>query len=748
METKTKINRALKQEIKNKYIKAIYEFEEFVKMSEKNKNENIDNKGYLINLMDYNGIKKHIEYDKFKKELPTINGKLEDSEKFIKLKQIEFKTSQYLIDMINNDNEYILINESLMKNICENKEETPISYEIKDKKLILKLDKELIFNKDEKNNNILNNIIINKSSSINNNDSNLIEINNIYDDIAKYYEFEKKFLEELQNSNEIQKENYLISKSWFDKWKDYTNYENIKINYFDKKVKKPLIMNKLIYYKEEKKYNYDNLNPIEIMDFKKQKDFDSFLKKDSLIIMNSISFIKDLIIKPIKYKIHKKTIYFGLDKEFSFTINNNIIQINENDKSITTNNNNDLKDFKQITNYYCFRKEIFNQIESSQEEKTISKKIYLINEKIIKSYKSYFNYDKLQKLLNKNKIKEEKYENFEKKFENLIIEFDKNEDYKNYIEKISSKKIENYFKENDVPLKEKEIENNLKEKKKYIIEFEIISEDTKQYLIENNIIQEKNIMTVNYVARDMKLFIAPDIKDYLFEIVYFNAQDKNFVIDYLIEPKDEMNKILNFFNKKGIKKIIEEDFDKNQKCKTILDDNKNELFRYYTYKKEETEKVQNETENKNETNSKNKGGNEKVNNKVNSVENKNIIQNLQNQKEDDKVYNILNNEEKNDENKIQNNNIIKNNEDKEIIINVFSFFISIYLFDKIIVEKLEESKGGKKKSDNSLSLNECFLINKDFLLNIKEIFSYDKIKQILEKWNDKSFKDLENNIMN
>ena len=133
-----------------KYNEAIFDFEEnYLKEIYKN----IDNKekdGYLIKSEDLNELKENISYREYQRYKSTSNDCFIKNYDFNKLKnikkikQIEFKTSQYLVNMIFNDNKYIIINEKLWKILCdkENENDLSIKYNINSDNLTLIFDKE------------------------------------------------------------------------------------------------------------------------------------------------------------------------------------------------------------------------------------------------------------------------------------------------------------------------------------------------------------------------------------------------------------------------------------------------------------------------------------------------------------------------------------------------------------------------------------------------------------------------------
>ena len=231
----------------------------------------------------------------------------------------------------------ILINQDLWNIIGDNEEEndSPFSYRIKDKTtIILELNNKKIlrFIQDGNKKNI-----IDKSSYNSENDySSIKEIKTIYNDILNYYNFQRQISVNLRNrkNDDVSMFGYLISKNSYEKWKKYSNYENIKNQYLNKNNKdennEHNIINNLIYYKEQNKYNYSELNEIEIKSFKNEKEIKSFLNRNSLILIDDFSFINNISEKiGIIFNISNYTIKLILDDEkISFKSNNNILEYN------------------------------------------------------------------------------------------------------------------------------------------------------------------------------------------------------------------------------------------------------------------------------------------------------------------------------------------------------------------------------------------------------------------------------------
>ena len=394
-----------------RYQKAIYKFEKNLEeiYSDNNINNNKEYEGHLINLKDYEGFIKKIDYEKNKNSInnSVIDENISDSEKIYTIKQIEFITSQYLLNMIYNDNKYIIINNGLWEILCNKGEENKLSikFEIKPNYITLKLidGKKLVFS----NYSLSKNIIIERyhfSSTYSDihNTSNYDEIKNIYNIIEKYYNFEKKFLKDLKNSKYLYQDyGYFVDKNWIDEWKLYSNYEEIKINYLDKNIEEKNIKDQIIYYQEKYKYIYSKLNKIEIINFSKKEEFENILKTKSLALLN-YDFIY-----PITDYNRPNSIYYQLSNnkiEIIFDYKSSLVyQIDSNIISLNKDNNNDFLHLKQLIKIFYF-KEYFNKIINSpqqylEKEKIESNKIVLINKKMMNKYKEFFNYNILYTLL-------------------------------------------------------------------------------------------------------------------------------------------------------------------------------------------------------------------------------------------------------------------------------------------------------------------------------------------------------------
>jgi len=300
------------------YQNAISDFEKYIKdIYSTNYEVGAEHRGYLINLKDYEEIKENNNY----------------SEKILKINQIEFKTSQYLVNMILNGNKYIFINTDFWKLICDNDKqyESPFIYKVNRNDITFSLDNIKLSFKHNKN--IIDKNSLNYSFSFK---SNYENITKIFDSVIKYYNFEKQILKDLKNKNNSNIINfkYLVSKNWIDNWIKFSNYENIKSNYLLKNlINKENIINDLIYYLEKNKINYNDFpNSINIMKFDKKEEIESYLKNDSLVLIGSeffFCFSYNISGKLTKYNVFNNKILIYLDNYeiLSFKSKNNIISL-------------------------------------------------------------------------------------------------------------------------------------------------------------------------------------------------------------------------------------------------------------------------------------------------------------------------------------------------------------------------------------------------------------------------------------
>ena len=700
-------------DLKKIYNQYIYTFEEVYLASLK---PNVKKNGQLINLTDYNNLKNIIEYSKSQRNIniSADSSKIVNLKKLTPIKEIKLKTPRYLINMLCNDNEFILISPTLWKFIGEGKEndnQFPYTIDNNNKLVITFGDKQLTFKQNEKN----KKNIINKQNieyDINKN-SNIKDINSFYKSINDYYTFEVKFINKLKQSNNKQEFGCLVEKIWFDKWLKYLNYKEIKEKY-KKQIKEKEIKDDLIYNLEKNNYfKYSDLCPINIIFPETKKELESFLEKDSLVLVESNfckSFTEKEMSDNLRYRAYNNKIEIVFKNgdfiaESSDNIISRISDDNEkNNKTISSDENKILIHLTQFIKYINFKDQINNEIKSSHkvlQKNEIDKNIiYLVNKDIINNYKTYFDYAKLYDLLNKNKsLKSADY--FVNNFTNLDKEL------KNYLFEIKKKESIDFDGiSND--LKERGYKDSSNQIIKYYIDFDIINKEFNSFLIENNIFKKEQTIKGIYIAGGNKILLYMERNDkFYYEIGYFDSNE-DFIIEYIIKSRNK-DAILNHFNGYGIDKVI------NNKKEGHIKLNNGDKIGYF-YKIIESE------------------------NKENNNQNKDSISNTNNNNKQSNQLKDKNNDTFNDSN---------DENDSNFIIDIFLILLSINSFENKIQNKSEIPKNNylQKNDNQNKCLNNYFLINKKFFNDFKKLFNDDKVNKYLKKWENESLSKIKDNII-
>ena len=711
------MDKNLNQILKNKYTAIISNFEEYLK----NLKNNTSHKGYLIDLKQLNDIKKKIDYKNNVKSLSKIykNNNLKISEKILTIKDIEFKTSQYLINMIYNDHQYILIDRELWKALCEAGRENDenIEYKIYNNDIIftLKDKKELKFTQSNKNKNIIDKS--NASSYRNQSDFN--ELEKIYSDIINYYNFENRFIGYL---NEQKKEKvgqaYLVTKEWFDNWKNYSDYDTIKENLNKNENDKHNILNLLIYHKEKKKKYFLNCNKNEkeIKYYSKKNDLKQYLQNNSLVLIDTKIFQDIHTQNYTKFSLSYQKITLHLDTNIVIDSKDNIISLNDNNKKkedkknennknnlINENNlnkfhNNENKEiFKNedeeneknglvrnilsiLINLFLFEKDLQEKINSSSQKNILTlKDCYLINLESLTKFRNIFSVKEINLFIENIAI------NKNTSIEKIVSEETKNIKNKKVIDLILNKMELGIFK----ILK---VDDFLKIEKKIIQENIYIPENC--YII-NNDIYSKIIKTIN---KNEKISIN---NEYILDIIFVNKK-------MFLKPKkndffEDSEKTKSFIyiyslmqnNLKEIKFIPEIilSFEKNERNNFIEIINNGKNFSNYnldgdSFKFDKNKKTCN-------------------------------VINIRNSKDINKNKN---------ETPSSSDEVIQEKKNMNLFLNY-----SIILYDEYNnLKTLQSSKNNTKIQSNELNKKiEYYLINREYMKKIEDILKFKEISEIL-----------------
>ena len=676
-----------------KYVKGFFEFENYINSI----NTHIGTKfeklsGYLINVNDIERIKETINYEKIKDKYIHFQFDEVDQIKYYTLDEIAFRDSNYLLNMIFNENKYIFINVKLWKLLCkENKENaTPITYEINYSEIKFKLndEKELIFTKYHNNGNYImkDYFYYSNNPSYNfylSNFNNIVE--NIYKKIIGYYNYHEKFISELKYLNKMNMNSgYFVDLDWFKKWEEYYNYINIKTNYLDKKKSEQETLNYILYLKQINKINSNFPYKPKIYKFTTEEEFFSALQYNKLIIINTslITSKVDLYDNVIYYYLYKGRIELNFEyKSLILKINDNNIQFQNdgNDKKKITNTNLD-----QLVRIFYFRKYIREEMKKRNSTSKENKQIFLIKKSIISKYLNICKYQNLNIFLN-GKYNQFNYKNLENNLSSII--------------EIIKKELPTFYEENNRIQNLSSIINclgfdyNLIPKKctsqgkilTYISDFEILDGDIYSFFEKNKIISEKQVIKGEYISDGGKIFLCYNFNNLnYYEIGKFDESNENFIVEYIIEDNfSNKNLIFQYFLALGIETMI------GKMMGNKLQNEANLNLNCHRFQ-----------DNIN-------GGNFKS---VNPQENQ------------------IN------------------------IIDIISALMSLRIYEKEIMKKSNDSMG--KSNDSVYNIyskpfsNEfCKLVNGEYILKLKNIFNYAKIRKFMHDKQINNYEDIKKEII-
>jgi len=487
------------------YIKDIYENYYYY--------SNVVYKGYLIELKYLKKWKEVLSYKKLKtclncpyefikneiKKYCDFN-KLND---FEKEEQVKYQNARYLISMMLNNNEFVIITEDLYKLLCskknKNEEEPFIAYTIRYLYLDANLSNDILTFSHNKNILSIKSLVSHKFFQLHQYYYN--DIIKIAKSIYEYYKFSESVYYYLNESN-LSKGNtetltinsesfvsqskknyffgYLIENQWIEEWKNYINY-----NFYKKEcigqnemIKDDIIIeklaNKIIYDNEDKKVNFlQIINSIRLLQIKSENELKSFLQNDSIVIINKNFlqlFMDEDSIKSynlIRFCAYNKTIVFYLENNKNiFNTDDNIISKDEHQNKI----------IKTLIQIFCFQEELKQKIKLPFQANNVnSYSVNIINKKAIKNYKDYYHYKELCSYL-KNDIsilkpieEENNLINHTLLDDDIILEMVRHLP-KEYIELILEKELLKKYKTSS-----KKVNSNRNSSTKYLTNFELIN---------------------------------------------------------------------------------------------------------------------------------------------------------------------------------------------------------------------------------------------------------------------------------
>ena len=303
-------------------IKAIFNYEREVEKMSNNYVWDEQHLGFIIKLLDYEKYKNKIQYDALEKYINDENlckkeiNKLIESNKindiFVEFNSLnKINKNDFINSITKNKIRYKLINKELW-DIIHNPEKSPLMYLIDYPEINIFFDK-----KDTINNSIIsfscnNNNILDLDSYIGIKENKLM---NIAKSIIEFHKFESEIEFNLKDKKEdIQKySGYFISKNWVDNWKSYINYDRIN---FDEKEYDLIfkIMKQLFGFLKGKKFGR-KMFELEVLNFKTADEFEKYLQKGSLVLINEIFY----------YLVNKQKV--EIKNENHFTASDGIINV-------------------------------------------------------------------------------------------------------------------------------------------------------------------------------------------------------------------------------------------------------------------------------------------------------------------------------------------------------------------------------------------------------------------------------------
>ena len=269
------------------YNMTLFEYEKEIRKIYENSGWSETFFGYIINLKDYEDLKKKIQYEKLKeyfndeqlckekiKEIINsmdIHG-IENSN----IDRLKINDSKQLIQFLNNNNKYKIINEKIWKKICIKGKENrpPLLYYIEYPELTLVLNKKDLITFFCNDNILKNDLYITSGKN---------KLMNIANSILKYYNLINKMEKNKRNNVDKKEQGYLVSKNWIDNWKNYVDF--IK---FDEKNKNKIEEKISEIFKNNKRKRRPTI--IKTLYFKNPNDVEEYLKNDSLVIINELFY--------------------------------------------------------------------------------------------------------------------------------------------------------------------------------------------------------------------------------------------------------------------------------------------------------------------------------------------------------------------------------------------------------------------------------------------------------------------------
>lgn len=238
----------------------------------------------------------------------------------------------------------------------------------------------------------------------------------IYKTVKAYFPFQVYIEDKLQLINMRDKisECYLIDKRYYDYWKKFSNYDEIKNLIYKKDYNSAKKI--IIQYRNNNRYKKYQPDAIQYI-FNTPEELYNALKNEgkSFVLIDNIFWKLICTEKGLKenggmnYLIGKNciTFYFPQNEKCRIITDDNIIDyykeisINKNDSYI--NDNSEESELEKIILLYAFEQEMKNKINNLTYKENMFKDYFLISKEWILEYKKYYNFDEISRMIQRKK---------------------------------------------------------------------------------------------------------------------------------------------------------------------------------------------------------------------------------------------------------------------------------------------------------------------------------------------------------
>ena len=240
----------------------------------------------------------------------------------------------------------------------------------------------------------------------------------IYKTVKSYFPFQAYIEEKLQLNNTRDKisECYLIDKRYFDYWKKFSNYDEIKNLIYKRDYNSARKI--ITQYRQNNRYRKYQADAIQYI-FRSPDELYNALKNEgkSFVLIDNNFWELICTEKGLKesggmnYLIGKNciTFYFPQNGKCKIITDDNIIDnykeifINKDNDNSFINEKSEESELEKIILLYAFEQEIKNKINNITYKENMFKDYFLISKEWILEYKKYYNFDEISRMIQKKK---------------------------------------------------------------------------------------------------------------------------------------------------------------------------------------------------------------------------------------------------------------------------------------------------------------------------------------------------------